>query len=103
HGTALTELTICTRDRHGLVADLTGSLAARGIEILSAELNTREDGIAIDVFMLRQASTRLAIDVHRYHLIEQTFRRTLAGELNVAASVQHWHEQNAPHRRVTGQ
>ena len=102
HGTALTELTICTRDRHGLVADLTGSLAARGIEILSAELNTREDGIAMDVFMLRQASTRLAIDVHRYHLIEQTLRGAVAGELNVTALVQRWHEQNAPRRRVTG-
>jgi len=102
HGTALTELTICTRDRRGLVADLAGSLAARGIEILSAELNTREDGIAIDVFMLRQASTRLAIDVHRYQSIEQTLRGAVAGELNVTALVQRWHEQNAPRRRVTG-
>jgi [protein-PII] uridylyltransferase len=102
HGTALTELTICTRDRHGLVADLTGSLAARGIEILSAELNTREDGIAIDVFMLRQASTRLAIDVHRYPSIEQTLRGALAGELNVTALVERWHEQNAPRRSITG-
>ncbi len=102
HGTALTELTICTRDRHGLVADLTGSLAARGVEILSAELNTREDGIAIDVFMLRQASTRLAIDVHRYHSIEQTLRGAVAGELNVTALVQRWHEQNAPRRPFTG-
>jgi len=33
------------RDRHGLCADIAGALAAHGIEILSAELNTRETAL----------------------------------------------------------
>ncbi len=100
HGAALTELTICARDRHGLVADLAGTLSAHGIEILSAEVNTREDGIAIDLFMLRQASTRQAIDIHRYAAIEQALRRAVAGELDVAALVDRWRIRNAPRRRA---
>jgi [protein-PII] uridylyltransferase len=100
HGAASTELTICARDRHGLVADVAGTLAAHGIEILSAEVNTREDGIAIDLFMLRQASTRQAIDIHRYAAIEQALRKAVAGELDVAALVERWQVRNAPRRRT---
>jgi [protein-PII] uridylyltransferase len=100
HGKSSTELTICTRDRHGLFADLAGTLAAHGIEILSAELNTREDGIALDVFMLREASTHHAIDVHRYAAIERALRGAVAGELDTAAMVERWRTKNAPRKRA---
>jgi [protein-PII] uridylyltransferase len=99
HGRESTELTICTKDRHGLCADIAGALAAHGIEILSAELNTREDGIALDVFMLRQASTNHAIDVERYLPIERSLRKAIAGESNIAAMVERWRTRNAPRKR----
>jgi [protein-PII] uridylyltransferase len=99
-GAVSTVLTICAKDRHGLVADLAGTLAAHGIEILSAELNTREDGIAIDVFMLRQASTRQAIDAHRHRVIEGALRKAVAGDLDVAALVERWRTRNAPRKRT---
>jgi len=86
YGRESTELTVCTRDRHGLCADIAGALAAHGIEILSAELNTREDGIALDVFMLREASTHNAIDMQRYSAIERSLRNAIAGESDIAAS-----------------
>jgi len=98
-GRESTELTVCTRDRHGLCADLAGALAAHGIEILSAELNTREDGIALDVFMLRQASTHYAIDMERYPAIERSLRKVIAGESDVAALVERWRISNAPRKR----
>jgi [protein-PII] uridylyltransferase len=100
HGRSSTELTICTRDRHGLFADIAGTLAAHGIEILSAELNTREDGIALDVFMLREASTRHAIDMHRHSAIERALRKAIAGESDVAALVERWQIRNAPRKRA---
>ncbi len=93
------ELTVSAPDRHGLFADLAGTLAANGIEILSAELNTREDGIAIDGFMLRQASTRQAIENRRYEEIERALRQAVAGELDVAALVERWSTRNAPRKR----
>ena len=99
HQSNAVELTVSAQDRHGLFADLAGTLAANGIEILSAELNTREDGIAIDGFILRQASTRQAIEDHRYQVIEQALRRAVAGELDVAALVERWTTRNAPRKR----
>ncbi|MCU1265459.1 MAG: protein-P-II uridylyltransferase [Acidobacteria bacterium] len=99
-GATSTELTICARDKPGLVADLAGTLAGNGIEILSAELNTREDGIAIDVFMLRQASTRQAIDPQRLAVIEQALKLAVTGELDVAALVERWRTQSAPRKRT---
>jgi [protein-PII] uridylyltransferase len=99
YGRESTELTICTRDRHGLCADIAGALAAHGIEILSAELNTREDGIALDVFMLREASTRHAIDIERYPAIERSLRKAIAGESDIGALVERWRTRNAPRKR----
>lgn len=98
-GFAATKLTVCTRDRHALFADLAGSLAAQGIEILSAELNTREDGLVIDEFILRQAATRRAIDDHQYRKLEQALNKAAAGEFNISNLVERWHSGNAPRKR----
>ncbi len=96
---ASTKLTVCTRDRHGLFADLAGILAANGVEILSAELNTREDGIAIDEFILRHAATRHAIEELQYQKLDLAIKRAVAGELDVAALLERWLSQNAPRKR----
>jgi [protein-PII] uridylyltransferase len=94
-----TKLTVCAADRHALFADMAGTLAAHGVEILSAELNTREDGIAIDEFILRHAATRQAIEVHYYQKLEAALRKAAAGELNVAAMIERWESRNAPRKR----
>lgn len=99
NATTSTELTVCTRDRHGLFADIAGTLAAHGIEILSAELNTREDRFALDVLMLREASTHHAIDTHRYAAIERALQKSIAREADVAAMVERWRTRNAPRKR----
>jgi [protein-PII] uridylyltransferase len=101
HGSTTTELTICTRDRHSLCADIAGSLSAQGIEILSAELNTREDGIALDVFILREASTHQAIDMSKYPSIERGLRKAIEGESDIPALVERWRTKNAPRKRRT--
>ena len=46
------ELVIATRDVPGLFSLIAGTLAAHGINILSAQINTRADGIAITVVVL---------------------------------------------------
>jgi [protein-PII] uridylyltransferase len=99
-GRESSQLTVCTRDRHGLCGDIAGTLAARGIEILSAELNTREDGIALDVFTLREAATHHAIDIQRYSAIDRALRKAIAGESDIAALVERWRVRNAPRKRT---
>jgi [protein-PII] uridylyltransferase len=101
HGRTLTELTICARDRHGLFADIAGTLAAHGIEILSAEINTREDQLAIDVLMLRVAATRHAIDEEKQKAIERSLESAISGTTAVAALVHKWQTQHAPRRRLS--
>jgi [protein-PII] uridylyltransferase len=93
-----TQLTICSRDRHGLFADLAGTLAARGIDILSAEVNTREDGIAIDSFVLQQATTHRSIDRHRWPAIQHSLAASIKGEHDVAVLVERWSTRHAPRR-----
>jgi [protein-PII] uridylyltransferase len=44
------ELTLVSWDRHLLLAKAAGALAANGINILSADLFLREDGLVIDLF-----------------------------------------------------
>jgi [protein-PII] uridylyltransferase len=94
-----TELTFCARDRHGLFADLAGTLAGHGIEILQAELNTREDGIIIDEFTLRQASTGLAVEERRCLAVEQALRKAAGGTIEVAGMVERWRSHHAPRKK----
>ncbi|NSW85997.1 MAG: ACT domain-containing protein, partial [Syntrophobacteraceae bacterium] len=48
------QVTVATRDRPGLFAMITGALWARGLNILSADIFTRQSGIALDVLIVER-------------------------------------------------
>lgn len=82
-----TDLHLCARDRTGLFASIAGALTAQGIYILSVHLNTRADGLAIDSFKVRDSAGEPINDPAKWEMIDNTIRRALDGELDVAAAV----------------
>jgi [protein-PII] uridylyltransferase len=48
------QVTVATRDRPGLFAIITGVLWVRGLNILSADIFTRESGVALDVLIVER-------------------------------------------------
>jgi [protein-PII] uridylyltransferase len=49
-----TDLTLVAQDRPGLLALFTAALAANGIDILGAEVNSLTGGMALDTFVVRE-------------------------------------------------
>lgn len=82
-----TDLHLCARNRRGLFANLTGTLTAQGVNILSVSLNTRADGLAIDSFKVCDTVGEPLTDPQRWEQIDDQIRRALGGELDVATAV----------------
>ncbi len=78
-----TELAICTRDRPGLFAMLSGVIAAHGMNILAARITTSRDGVALDAFRVSHDGGDVAIDHERWERVDKTLRAVLAGTTDV--------------------
>lgn len=78
-----TELIVTCRDRPGLLALLTGALAANRIDILGAQIFTRTTGEAFDVFYVRDRRGQAVTDAHAWRSFGEHLRALLAGESTV--------------------
>ena len=74
------ELNLSTRDLPGRFAQITGTLTAMGIRLLSAQLNTREDGIVIDTFHVSDQGSHLLIDEEGRRRVDQVLAEIILGE-----------------------
>lgn len=82
-----TDLHLCARNRRGLFAAIAGTLSAQGVNILSVQLNTRADGLAVDSLKVRDTAGEPITDPLRWEQIETEMRRALGGEFDIAAAV----------------
>jgi [protein-PII] uridylyltransferase len=96
---AHTELTVCTRDAAGLFARLAGTLSANGLDILSVDVYTREDGIVLDTFTLSEAAGR-EVAQRRRARVEADLAAAVGGQLDVRAAVESWRADAVSPRRA---
>lgn len=71
---------ICTWDRAGLFSQIAGSLSATGLTILSAQIFTRSDGVALDTFFVADARSGTLADPEQREQFEETLAALLMGE-----------------------
>lgn len=86
--TRCTDLHLAARNRRGLFAAVAGTLTAQGINILSVQLNTRADGVAIDTLKVRDSAGEPINDPARWEQIDLALKRALSGDIDVAAAVE---------------
>jgi [protein-PII] uridylyltransferase len=89
------EMVICAPDRPGLFAQITGVFAALGLDILSARINTRGDGLILDVFGISHAGRpEIVMEPQKWSRVQETLENVLRGAVDVALLVEksgrHW-------------
>jgi [protein-PII] uridylyltransferase len=77
------DLVVVTRDVPGLFALIAGTLAARGINITSAQIHTRADGVAIDTFQVNDPIGEAVTGPARWARALDELRAVLRGEQSV--------------------
>ena len=76
---AVTEVTVYTGDRHGLVALLAGAIAACGGNIVDARIVTLANGMALDTFWVQDSDGGVFERPDRLARLSVTVAQTLAG------------------------
>lgn len=74
-----TTVKVCTWDRAGLFCRVAGSLSAAGLNILSAQVFTRADDIALDTFYVTDARTGVTASQAQRARFEELLTRALTG------------------------
>jgi [protein-PII] uridylyltransferase len=83
-----TALRVCTWDRPGLFSRIAGSLSAVGLNILSAQVFSRSDGLALDTFYVVRATGEPIVARENREQFEALLERVLNGrEVNFAARI----------------
>jgi [protein-PII] uridylyltransferase len=85
-----TELTVCAQDRTGLFAAMAGTLTGSGINILSVDVYTREDGYVLDTFKLTDTVHGGPVREERWRAVEGDLQAAVTGQFDVAAAVESW-------------
>ena len=71
---------VCTWDRAGLFSRIAGSFSATGLNILSAQIFTRSDGVALDAFFVNDARTGNIASREHHETFATLLGKVLDGE-----------------------
>ena len=73
----------CARDELGFFSKIAGALASQNINILSAQINTREDGIVLDILNVTDGNTKESISDKKCQQVEALLKSVLLGKTDV--------------------
>ncbi len=82
------DLVVVTRDVPGLFALIAGTLAAHGVNIISAQISTRADGVAIDTFQVNDPTGEVVTSATQWNRLLDALRAVLVREQTVDALLQ---------------
>lgn len=81
--TETSEVVVCTRDHRGVFSEIAGCFASQLIDVGSAALFTRGDGVTVDVFTVVSAKQRRPLSKPQISAVERVLRSVLSGERTV--------------------
>ncbi len=80
HDKGYTELTVCAYDAYGMFYRTAGTIAARNLNILRAQVYTGRNGVMIDTFQITDADGKLISYDEVWKTITADLREVLSGE-----------------------
>lgn len=97
------EFTVVTRDQPGLFSMIAGALTANNLNILSARITTRANGIAMDVFRVshQMGAGSMALEEDRWLRVERDLEHVITGQIEIAALVAAAHHVQSAGRKFT--
>lgn len=73
------EVTVIARDRPGLFSNVSGALALHGLNVLSANIFTRDDSLALEVFRVESVDP----DYRRIERVAEDARKAMRGRISL--------------------
>ncbi len=84
-----TDVVVCTRDHYGAFAEIAGSFASQLIDVRSAVLFTRPDGITVDCFTVADATHLRPVTDTQFAAFERVLRAVLLEKRPIQDYVEH--------------
>jgi [protein-PII] uridylyltransferase len=81
------EFVVATPDQPGLFSKIAGVLTANSLNILSARITTRTDGVALDVFRVSLGTGGLALESDRWLRVQRDLEGVLKDEQDIVELV----------------
>jgi [protein-PII] uridylyltransferase len=82
------EITVVARDEPGLFAKICGVITANLLNILSAQIGTWENGIAVDLFRVQSLIEEGLLQPRRWAKLQEDMKRVLEGKVEVGLLLQ---------------
>jgi [protein-PII] uridylyltransferase len=95
------EFIVVAHDQPGLFSMIAGALTANNLNILSARITTRTNGVAIDVFRVshQMGEGSMALEEDRWQRVEHDLERVVTGQQDIAAMVAAAHHVQSAGRK----